>query len=245
MAIPDTLGARLIEACTDLKLGGRFAMLGRQSWIGARKGRSKALLERVVAERLPGVTVEDLANTDDRYSETFFRHLGFDTVDSIDVSDFEGASLIQDLSKPIDASFKDRFDVIYDGGTCEHIFDLPTAYRNIDEMLAPGGVLIGHSLSNNWVNHGYFQISPETVFGFWQNAMGYEVLDLFLQPLLPNSAHLVVRTTNPAKTGNRPRLKGRLTRQSPIVMCYVVRKPLTRVEGTDVYQSDYVRKWDA
>ena len=89
-------------------------------------------------------------------------------MDSIDFSDFEDASIIQDLSAPLPKKLERKFDVIYDGGTCEHIFDLPTAYRNIDKMLKAGGVLIGHSPCNNWVNHSFYQINPEMVYGFWE-----------------------------------------------------------------------------
>lgn len=137
-----------------------------------------------------------------------------------------------------------RFDVIYDGGTCEHVSELPTAFRNIDRMLKPGGVLIGHSPANNWINHGFYEISPEMVYGFWEKAMGYEVLDVLLQPMLPNFAHQTAWTTNPNQTGVRPRVKGRLPVASPIVLHYVVRKPEARVQTSSAYQTDYQNRWD-
>ena len=69
-----------------------------------------------------GLTEADLVNAHDIYSETFFTKLGFESVDSIDFSPFENASIIQDLSAPLAPELENRFDVIYDGGTCEHIF---------------------------------------------------------------------------------------------------------------------------
>lgn len=98
---------------------------------------------------VPGVSEEDLANPDNECAETFFEKRGFKSVDSMDFSDFEDASIIQDLSAKLPKKLERKFDVIYDGGTCEHIFDLPTSYRNIHKMLKPGGVLIGHSPCNN------------------------------------------------------------------------------------------------
>ena len=74
--------------------------------------------------------------------------------------------------------------------------------------------------------------------------MGYSVLDLTLQPLLPNFAHKTAKTTNPNETGRRPRIQGDLPKNAPLILHYVVRKPLTtekRSEGT--YQTDYVVKW--
>ena len=245
MALPDTLLARLIEAVKEYDLGGNFLMLGRQRWIGTRKGKSARLLKQVIETHLPEYSEDDLKNQDDIYSENFFRALGFSQVDSLDFSDFEGASIVFDLTQDCPPALEGRFDVVYDGGTCEHIFDLPKAYKNIDAFLKPGGVLIGHSPCNNWINHAFYQISPEMVFGHWEKAMGYSVLELSLQPLLPNFADQVVRTTNPNKTGKRPRLKGKPPKNSPLILNYAVRKPLSTAKQTaGTYQTDYVAKWD-
>lgn len=246
MSLPDTLLARLIETVKDNDLGGSFVMLGRQKWVGSRRGNAAKYFTTTLAKYLPGVTEEALKNPDDAYTERFFETLGFSSVDSMDVADFEGASIVQDLSKPLDDSLKGRFDVVYDGGTCEHIFELPTAYKNIDALLKPGGVLIGHSPCNNWINHGFYQICPEMIYGFWERAMGYTVLDLTLQPLLPYFVEQTAKTTNPNVTGIRPRLRGVLPQHSPILLNYAVRKPATAGQGTDgVYQTDYINKWDA
>lgn len=245
MALSDTLAARIIETVKKHELSGNFLMLGRQRWVGSRRSKSAELFAETIKTHLPDLTEEDFKNADDEYSETFFQKLGFDTVDSMDVSPFEGASIIQDLSRPIDNFWEGKFDVIYDGGTCEHIFELPTAYRNLDRLLKPGGVLIGHSPCNNWINHSFYQINPEMVFGFWQNAMKYEVLDLYLQPLRPYLAYDRSETTNPKDTGVRPRILSDLPSNSPIVLDYAVRKPLTSTPSDKVYQSDYVQKWQS
>jgi len=244
MALPDTLIARLIETTKTHELGGSFMMLGRQRWIGTRKGVAAKLLAETIEKHMPGLTEDQLKNPDNQYSENFFKQLGYDSVDSMDMSTFEGATIIQDLSGKLDSSLKERFDVIYDGGTCEHIFELPKAFRNIHKMLKPGGTLIGHSPCNNWINHAFYQISPEMVYGFWEKAMGYEVLHVYLQPLLPNFAGHVATTTNPNETGKRPRIRGELPKNSPLILNYAVRKPLKSGAGkSKVYQTDYVEKW--
>lgn len=244
MALPDTLALRLIETVKDFDLSGDIVMLGRQRWVGSRRGRSAEEFAKVLEERLPGTSEADLRNKDDEYSEQFFRSLGFSKVDSLDVSDFEGASVILDLSKPVDPKKAPKFDVVYDGGTTEHVFDLPTAWRNIDAMLKPGGVLIGHSPCNNWINHGFYQITPEAVYGFWQAAMGYEVLDVKLQPLRPQLVNRIATTTNPNETGVRPRIQGNLPSDAPVILAYAVRKPKKRKAGAkDVYQTDYKERW--
>lgn len=245
MALPDILAARLIQTVKTHDLGGRMVMLGRQRFVGRRRKRSAQIFDETLATHLPGLSEDDLRNPDDGYSETFFRAIGFDTVDSMDVSDFEAASIVQDLSGRLPAQLKSGFDVVYDGGTCEHIFDLPTAYRNIHAMLKPGGVLIGHSPCNNWVNHSFYQINPEMVYGFWEKTLGYKVLHCRLQPLLPMHARKVVSTTNPNETGRRPRLSGPLP-EGGIILDYAVRKPASgagRGDGDKVFQTDYEARW--
>lgn len=245
MALPDTLLVRLMEVVKDNDLGGRFVMLGRQRWVGSRKGASARALTAAIGKYFPGKTEADLHNADDIYSERFFEALGFSQVDSLDYSGFEGASIVQDLTKPVPAELTGQFDVVYDGGTTEHIFDLPMAYTNIDALLKPGGVLIGHSPCNNWINHSFYQINPEMVYGYWERGMGYEVIDLTLQPLLPNFIDRTAKTTNPNVTGVRPRILGKLPMNSPLMLVYAVRKPLTpREADRGIYQTDYVEKWD-
>ena len=117
MAIPDTLAARLIETIKENNLGGSFVMLGRQRWVGKRRKRSAALFEEILERYLPNLNEGDLANEGDEYAERFFEHLGFSSVDSMDDSDFENASIIQDLSGKIPKKLEKKFDVIYDGGT--------------------------------------------------------------------------------------------------------------------------------
>lgn len=243
MAIPDTLAVRLIETVKENDLQGAFVMLGRQRWIGKRRKRSADLFDETMARYLPGLTEDDLKNVGDDYAETFFLKLGFASVDSMDVSAFENASILQDLGADLDPALESRFDVVYDGGTCEHIFDLPTAYRNINRMLKPGGVLIGHSPCNNWVNHSFYQINPEMVYGFWEKTLGYQVLNCCLQPIQPMYARRVITTTNPNETGKRPRLSGTLP-EGGIVLNYAVRKPLADFLSAErVYQTDYENRW--
>ncbi|WP_299425006.1 methyltransferase domain-containing protein [uncultured Shimia sp.] len=244
MAIPDTLAMRIMNVVCDNDLGGDFLMLGRQRWMGSRRKRSAAMFAATLEERFPDLSEEDLTNPNDEYSETFFHKIGFENVDSMDVSDFENATIVQDLADWVPKKLHKKFDVIYDGGTCEHVFDLPTAFRNIDRMLKPGGVMIGHSPCNGWINHGFYQITPEMVYGFWEKTLAYEVLECVLQPILPVYANRAVTTTNPNETGSRPRLKGKLP-DGPIILSYAVRKPMKSVRGGSrkVYQSDYQNRW--
>ena len=61
----------------------------------------------------------------------------------MDNSDFEDADFIHDLnSVPAPKPLRDRFDVIFNYGTIEHVFHVPNALQNIHDMLKVGGRVI-------------------------------------------------------------------------------------------------------
>jgi SAM-dependent methyltransferase len=243
MGIPDTCAARLIETVRENGISGDMVMLGRQRWTGPRRKQSAKLLRQTVKKYLPQTRVEDLANPEDHYSEMFFKTLGFATIDSMDISEFEDATIIQNLGEMLAAELHNRFDMVYDGGTCEHVFDLPTAYRNIDKMLRPGGVFIAHSPCTNWTNHGFYQIGPDVASGLWANALGYAVLQCELQGFHPAVSQEPIKMTDPNVTGRRPRPIGDMP-NGRILLNYAVRKPLIPLANQGkALQTDYVQRW--
>ena len=58
------------------------------------------------------------------FCEQFFIDLGFENVDSLDNSSYEGATIIHNMNKPTPSHFK-KYDYILDAGTIEHIFNTP------------------------------------------------------------------------------------------------------------------------
>ena len=67
----------------------------------------------------------------------YFSALGFENVESCDYSDFQSATHIFDLNTPAPAELKEKYDLIVDGGTMEHIFNVPRVLENIFYMLKP------------------------------------------------------------------------------------------------------------
>jgi SAM-dependent methyltransferase len=114
-----------------------------------------------------------------------FRTLGFSTVHSLDASDFEGATYVHDLNKPVASELAKTFDVIYDGGTTEHIFSVPTVLQNIFTLLKEEGVVIHHSPSHNHVDHGFYMFSP-MFFYEWYRANSWEILKSYIIEYGPN-----------------------------------------------------------
>jgi hypothetical protein len=111
--------------------------------------------------------------------EEFFDFLGFDQVFSCDVSAYEKASMILDLNVPVPQDLHNRFDVIYDGGTMEHVFNVPAVLANIHAMLKTGGRVIHVSPTSNMVDHGFYSFSP-IFFADYYKANHYELQTLHL-----------------------------------------------------------------
>jgi hypothetical protein len=91
---------------------------------------------------------------------TFLTALGFNTVESLDVSDYENCTHVHDLNKAVPESLWNRYDVIINGGTLEHLFDVPMALQNIHKMLKVGGQVLHLAPSTNHVDHGFYMFSP-------------------------------------------------------------------------------------
>jgi hypothetical protein len=116
---------------------------------------------------MPGVQTLD--------EQTFFKSIGFDTVLSLDTSDYEQAEFIYDLNHPLPESMHGKFDVVFDGGSLEHIFHVPNALWNIHAMLKTDGRAIHHSPTHNYVDHGFYCFSPTLYYDYYE-AAGYSDL---------------------------------------------------------------------
>ncbi len=107
-----------------------------------------------------------------------FKALGFSEVASLDISGYQGATHVHDLNLPLDRFMEKRFDLVYDGGTLEHVFDTPQALRNIFGLLKVGGIVIHASPSNNHVDHGFYQYSP-TLFWDYYGVNGWKIIGCY------------------------------------------------------------------
>ncbi|RED47740.1 hypothetical protein [Aestuariispira insulae] len=109
-------------------------------------------------------------------AESYFRLLGCGDVKSMDVRPDEGAEIVFDLNNPVlPEGMKGGFDLIYDGGTTEHVINIVQAYAHIIDMLAVGGHVIHHLPCNGYVNEGFYQVNPTFLRGIY-DANGMEVV---------------------------------------------------------------------
>src|SRR5262249_47045233 len=79
---------------------------------------------------------------DNEYSENLLHFIGAKSVNSIDASDYEHATIIHDMNFPITNDLKQQHTLVLDFGTLEHIFNAPTALKNSIDLLKIGGFYI-------------------------------------------------------------------------------------------------------
>jgi SAM-dependent methyltransferase len=158
---------------------GRLLTLGRQD-----AHFDYAFVERAAREFGLGLKPPDhielshkpeLAEAGRVSDRTLFRALGFSECLSTDYSDFEGADVVLDLNRPdTPEELRDRFDVVFDGGTMEHVFHVPNALAHICRSVRVGGRAIHMAPASNHVDHGFYMFSP-TLFWDFYAANGFEI----------------------------------------------------------------------
>lgn len=234
-----------------LDLSGRFRpegpslMLGRQAFKpGQTKPNGKRRFAEALAKQRPGASLDDLRQSDG-YSETLFQSLGFGEIESLDYSEYQGATRLWDLNRPVPGDWHGRYGFIFDGGTLEHVFNVAQALENVHDMLRPGGRLVSVTPLNGYPGHGFYQFGPELVWSFWHRGKGCIV---HACRAIEPSGSFVADLQDPAKTGHRPdlevgpRWRGKMP-SDPVLMWYEVER--TEASGTGMtLQSDYQASWE-
>ncbi len=166
---------------------------------------------------------------------------GSTTTDSLDMSEFEGATVIHDLNEELPAALTGAYDTVIDFGTTEHVFNISEAMRSAYRLCAPRGVVL-HSLpANNWCGHGMYQISPELFFSLYTRERGFDELALFLARVTGRGTKYWWRADRP-EPGRR--LQVNLGREPTVILCAARRMLETADLGAPVvYQSDYEHQW--
>lgn len=99
---------------------------------------------------------------------TFFDALDLRERTSIDIP---GAHLVpdrvHDLNTPLPPDLHDRFGLVVDPGTTEHVFDVRTALTNVVAAVRTGGTVI-HLVPIYSYNGGYFSINPGVLHDFYE-----------------------------------------------------------------------------
>jgi len=167
----------LIREASAARLRGPVLTLGRQSIDCSGRTLTKLFAEEGWRQQAPG-KLKDL-KAGEVTDTAFFHSLNIESVSALDRDLAEGATICADLNTPIPENLHGKFATIIDGGTLEHVFDVPQTLQSIASMLAEDGRVVHISPVNSWVNHGFYQFSP-TFFWDFYGANGFNDLRCLL-----------------------------------------------------------------
>lgn len=193
---------------------------------------------------IPESLLKKLISTSVQYEQEIFvdrllkDHFNSTVVDSIDKSNFEGATIIHDMNIPIPNDLKGKYDTVIDAGTLEHIYNVPQALDNVSSLCKPLGQIIHILPANNQCGHGFWQMSPELFFSLYSDNNGYKDTEVFLaRPF--DRKHNFYKVVKP-EGGNRVNV---YSKDELYLYVRTVRKR-TEFSHKDVQQSDYIYLWN-
>jgi hypothetical protein len=195
------------------------------------------------AEKL-GLGKEGLDRYDfsEQFSEPFFKFLGSDVIDSIDFSDYEGAKIVFDMNNPLPEHLYNKYSVVFDGGTLEHVFNFPQSIRNCMKMVETGGHFISITPANNQMGHGFYQFSPELFFRIFSPENGFEVVNLFVNTCSPKGKYgSWYEVKDPHKVHGRVLLTNSMETSMMIIARKLADKEIFK---NTPQQSDYAETWE-
>lgn len=155
----------------DLKLSGSCITLGVQGVEGRYSDIKRILIEQSYNPRELKETeivydaITQFGNS--LHQDSFFKMLGFSKVDSLDYFSDQNPTYVMDLNEPLKQDLWNQYDMVYEGGTLEHCFNIKEVFSNITRLLKVGGRVVHHVPMTGWVNHGFYQFSPGLFYDFY------------------------------------------------------------------------------
>lgn len=181
------------------------------------------------------------------YVDDFLRDfLGASSITVLDASPYEGAETIHDMNTPVPEDWHSQYDVVIDGGTLEHIFNVPTAFANLANMLKVGGTTFLNTPANNMMGHGFYQFSPELMFRVFSEENGFSMKNVMLYEAEYPSVELskkdtVYKVVDPDVAHQRVGLQNA---KAVIMMVEANKIRETQMFANTPQQSDYVKMWN-
>jgi hypothetical protein len=234
----DVNGARFLLYAQNL--GADFsstAMIGRQSLYADERELQHAFA--TFGRDADEQSIRSIVTDGQGYAEPLLKNLGAREIHSLDNSPYEGATHIHDMNRPIPDDFKERYSLVLDGGSLEHMFDFPTAIRNCMEMVAVGGHYLGITPTNNYLGHGFYQFSPELFYSIFTRENGFELVSMVAMETKPWATWYAV--ANPRD------VRGRVTliNTAPVLLLFVARRiARASIFESTPQQSDYLALWN-
>ncbi|MEM5522451.1 hypothetical protein [Sulfitobacter sp. AS59] len=232
MGISINIAVQLASITPLLKDCKNGVMLGRQKMHFKPAGWTPRLISELEEQGI-SATAEDLFQ-EDGFCETYLNTIGWPKCESLDFSDIEGAEYIHDLSVPVGSDLTDKFDLVYDGGTTEHVFDIAQSFRNVDAMLKDQGIFVSCVGTDGWFGHGFYQVGPDIPWRYWVASLGYKMLGCWTFTRKGRGAPREIQDPTDSRRGMEHRYN------DPQFIFYVVQKQPRDGEPKQVIQSHYI-----
>lgn len=173
------------------------------------------------------------------YSDGFMKAIGVETLQFLDISGYENATIIHDLNTPIPDSLREKFTLVLDIGTSEHVFNVTQSLENLRNLCKSQGHVLIVSPANNWLGHGFYQFSPELFFRAFDTEYGFEVKSLYLikKGMFRESWY---KLNDPKNMGRR----GTILTNKRCYIAVIASKSVSTIAVSSPQQSDYVSAWE-
>ena len=162
--------------------------LGEAEWYG--EAQLASVIDEVVADAARRTELKQrlaAVRPDDRYRAWHLAKLfyaAFLDYRELVAIDFHGTPQARpiDLNHPVQLGR--RFEMVIDGGTAEHVFNVAQFFRTCHELAAPGGLMLHNNPFRGWLEHGFYNFNPTF---YWDVAAAnrYEVLMLVYTEVQP------------------------------------------------------------
>lgn len=161
----------LARKIKNLDIKGSCITLGVHGIDGSYREVKKILAEEsYIFRELDGkeIIIDDITHFGTTlHQDSFFKMMGFSKVDSLDYFENEMPTYVADLNEPLKLDLYNKYDMVYDGGTLEHCFNIKGVLSNIINLLKIGGRIVHHVPMTGWVEHGFYQFSPSFFYEFY------------------------------------------------------------------------------
>lgn len=233
----DANGARFLVHAHAMGVDfARTASIGRQSLYVAPDA-----LRAIFADHgldLDAAEAVGICEGSEGFSDGLLRRLGALDPHSIDYSPYERPTHTHDMNRPIPDALRERYSVVLDGGSLEHVFDFPTAIRNCMEMVEIGGHYLAITPANNFFGHGFYQFSPELYFTVLSPENGFTMVRMIAFEERKDPVWYEV--ANPREVGGRVTLANAWPVYLLVIARRIARLPIF---SATPQQSDYQVIW--
>ena len=124
--------------------------------------------------------IEQLIKKERFSTKEYFNAIKFQDYSCIDINGaYESYNFDLNLNIQENYNFHEKFDLVINNGTSEHIFNQSNFFLNFHNLTKLNGLMLNILPFIDWINHGFYNYNP-IFFADLAAANGYEILKICL-----------------------------------------------------------------